>query len=92
MIYKGKKMQLSGDVRAGGCLMIFSFMCRPHMGGYPPSLESRADPKELLTYILERWFLGRELVCFNLERGIFSLQRASRALDFRDAVSWLWNL
>lgn len=50
----------------------FSIICRPHVRACPPCLESRARPKEILTYILERRFLGRELVCFYT--GNFPLQ------------------
>lgn len=41
-VRKQEKMQLSRDVPAGAILIIFPFICRPHVGGYPPGLESRA--------------------------------------------------
>lgn len=41
-VQRQEKMQLSRDVPAGAILIIFPLICRPHVGGYPPGLESRA--------------------------------------------------
>jgi len=48
-VQRQEKMQLSRDVPAGAILnrfyfnySIFPFICRPHVGGYLPGLESRA--------------------------------------------------
>ena len=71
--YKGKKHVAalpSGRVVGWGCLcrcffclVICSNICGPHVGAY--------HILKKFQRILERWFLGQELVCFNFREDFF---------------------